>query len=109
MFFVFYIIIIYDNIHFLLEYLIIRQNENSEKETNENTRFERKIEKYLHTPGIAGNREQIILIIISYSGILFRKSAELLDNLIEEIKPPMLYKVIYREIAMAWKYAENLT
>jgi len=29
--------------------------------------------------------------------------------LIEEIKPPMLYKVIYREIAMAWKYAENLT
>ena len=33
----------------------------------------------------------------------------MLDNLIEEIKPPMLYKVIYREIAMAWKYAENLT
>jgi hypothetical protein len=27
----------------------------------------------------------------------------------EEIKPPMLYKVIYREIAMAWKYTENLT
>jgi hypothetical protein len=29
--------------------------------------------------------------------------------MIEEIKPPMLYKVIYREIAMAWKYADNLT
>jgi hypothetical protein len=25
----------------------------------------------------------------------------------EEIKPLMLYKVIYREIAMVWKYAEN--
>jgi hypothetical protein len=33
----------------------------------------------------------------------------LLENLIEEIKPPMLYKVIYREIAITWKYAENLT
>jgi uncharacterized protein YeeX (DUF496 family) len=29
------------------------------------------------------------------------KRGELLDNLKEEIKPPMLYKVIYREIAMA--------
>jgi hypothetical protein len=84
-------------------------NENNEKETDENTRFEGKIEKYLHTPGITGNREQIIPIIISYSGILFRKSAELLDNLREEIKPPMLYKVIYREIAMVLKSAENLT
>jgi hypothetical protein len=71
--------------------------------------FEGKIEKYLHTPGIAGNREQIIPSIISYSRILFRKSDALLDKLIEEIKPPMLYKVIYKEIAMAWKYAENLT
>ena len=82
---------------------------DSEKETDQNARFEGKILKYLNNPGIAGNREQIIPIIISYSGILFRKSALLLDNLIEEIKPPMLYKVIYREIAMAWKYVENLT
>jgi hypothetical protein len=40
--------------------------------------------------------------------ILFRKSAALLDNLIEEIKPPILYKLIYREIAIAWKYTQNL-
>jgi hypothetical protein len=76
-------------------------NENSEKETNQNARFEGKIYKYFHILGIAGNIEQIIPIIISCSGILFRKSLALLDNLIEEIKPPMLYKVIYREIAMA--------
>jgi hypothetical protein len=44
-----------------------------------------------------------------YNRILFRKNAALLDNLIEEIKSPMLYKVIYREITMAWNYAKNLT
>ena len=33
----------------------------------------------------------------------------MLDELIKEVKPPMLYKVIYREVAISWKSAENLT
>jgi hypothetical protein len=40
---------------------------------------------------------------------LIEEINELLDNSIEEIKLPMLYKVIYREIVLAWKSAENLT
>lgn len=44
-------------------------------------------------------------IIIGYDGILYQKSAELLDELFKEVTPGAFYKVIYREIAKAWAYA----
>jgi hypothetical protein len=48
---------------------------------------------------IAGCEILFNVIIYSFFVIMY----------VEEIKHPMLYKVIYREIAMTWKYAENLT
>jgi len=33
----------------------------------------------------------------------------MLDRLLEEVRPPVLYKAIYREIGKSWASAENLT
>ena len=72
------------------------------------TRFNEKIKKYSTTYNLV-SEENIIPLIISYDGIILQKSAELLDKHLKEIRPEVLYKIIYREIAKSWYYAENLT
>ena len=68
----------------------------------------KKQNRYIDNPGIK-TLDTIIPIVINYNGIINRKSAEMLDRLLEEVRPPVLYKAIYREIGKSWASAENLT
>ena len=70
-------------------------------------RFNEKIKKYSSTYQLV-SPENIIPLIINY-GIILKQSAELLDKHLKEIKPEVLYKIIYREIAKSWYFPENLT
>ena len=72
------------------------------------SRFNEKIKKYSSTYQLV-SPENIIPLIINYDGIILKQSAELLYKHLKEIKPEVLYKIIYREIAKSWYFAENLT
>ena len=70
-------------------------------------RFDNKVDKYRHCQGINSD-DHVIPLIIGYDGIIYHESAKMLDDITKEITPQMLYKVIYREIALSWKKAEEL-
>ena len=52
---------------------------------------------------------QIALFRLSYTGIVYERSARMLNDLLPEIGPETLYNEIYREIARSWSRAEILT
>lgn len=74
---------------------------------DQQARFEEKQEKYKHL--VDNDPHRVIPIIISYSGIIYEGSARMLNDLLPEIGPEMMYKCIYREIARSWSRAEILT